>query len=462
MSRTPASVLYEAAGNALKIVTDGADYLLAVAAKLRNAAGTIINPATEDKQDSAITKLTSLDGKDFATQTTLSTLATEAKLELVRALLETIDADTSVLAGVDFATQTTLAAFKAAFDARDLATQTTLAAVLVDTGQIEALLTTIDVDTSNLDVLLSTRATEATLLSADGRLTTIDAVLDSIKDTDGIKKITDELPAGTQDIGSVRLRDILGNGINSVLNNAIRRLEARSSITSPDGASDVAVVTDNSINRLETRTAIVGQVEGAGSEVKATIIADTEESAQKRLQTEARIAPGSTVNIGTGIPANPADLVLQFLEDGTSSEDMLVNGSGTPVNFDFGADPTDELSIEQLLLVFAADDFEFDGASFGPNIALTNGIEVQTIINSITTTIFTIKQNEDFLRIPGRPPIVNNTGPKDILAAAFGFGGVVKLAAGSSDKIRVRVQDNLTSVKFKYLTGTVYAVKEGA
>lgn len=46
-------------------------------------------------------------------------------------------------------------------------------------------------------------ATEETLSAADTKLGTIDGVLDSIKDTDGIKKITDELPAGTQEIGSV-------------------------------------------------------------------------------------------------------------------------------------------------------------------------------------------------------------------------------------------------------------------
>jgi hypothetical protein len=79
-----------------------------------------------------------------ATEATLATLATETKLEAVRALLASLD-------GKDFATQTTLAL-------------------------------------------------------ADGRLTTIDAVLDSIKDIDGIKKITDELPAGTNVLGRTRVR----------------------------------------------------------------------------------------------------------------------------------------------------------------------------------------------------------------------------------------------------------------
>lgn len=292
----------------------------------------------------------------------------------------------------------------------------------------------------------------------DQSVQSVISILEAIRDTAGIKKIVDSLPAGTNRLGGVRLLDVLDNGINSVLNNSIRRLEARAAISSPDGGLDVAVVTDNSINRIESRSSLVGQVEGSGAEVKVTTIEDVQVSAQKRLQTESRIAPGSTVNIGTGIPANPADLVLDFCKSG-GSENLLVDGSSVNVDFDFLADPTDELSIEELLIVFAADDFEFDGASFGPNVKLTTGVSIRSVIGGVTTEIFNISQNEDFLRIPGRPPIVNNTGPKDILAAAFSFGGVVKLEAGSSDLIRICVRDDLTSMKLKYFTGTVYAVK---
>jgi len=39
--------------------------------------------------------------------------------------------------------------------------------------------------------------------ATEDTLSAIDGVLDSIKDTDGIKKIADELPAGTQEIGAV-------------------------------------------------------------------------------------------------------------------------------------------------------------------------------------------------------------------------------------------------------------------
>lgn len=41
--------LYDAVGNVIKSVQDGADYLLGVAAKIRNSAGTIINPATDER-----------------------------------------------------------------------------------------------------------------------------------------------------------------------------------------------------------------------------------------------------------------------------------------------------------------------------------------------------------------------------------------------------------------------------
>ncbi len=100
---------------------------------------TIVGGATEAKQDIIITELqdvnteldaqsttlTSIDGKDFATQTTLAALdakvtavdttdkSTATKQDAQTALLTTIDADTSTLAATDFATQTTSAAILA-------------------------------------------------------------------------------------------------------------------------------------------------------------------------------------------------------------------------------------------------------------------------------------------------------------------------------------------------------------
>lgn len=265
-----------------------------------------------------------------------------------------------------------------------------------------------------------------------------------------------EIPAGDEIIGKVNITDGISD-VDVETNNGINRLEGRSSITAPNGVLDVAVIADNSINRLEVRTSVVGQTAGTGAEKKASVIDDIEDSNVKRLQTQALLAPGSTVNIGTSIPADPANLEIRFLEY-SGSEDMLVDGS-TPVEFSFAPSAGQIIAVESLLIVFTADDFEFDGASFGPKTAMTTGIEFKLTINSTTTTVFTIKQNEDFLRIPGRVPVINNSGPKDLLSAAFVFGGLVKLNGDDGDKISAIVNDDLTSVKFKYLTATMYGAE---
>ena len=222
----------------------------------------------------------------------------------------------------------------------------------------------------------------------------------------------------------------------------------------------VAVVLDNSIYRLETRSTITGQVGGAGAEKKVTTIIDPDDANQQRFQTEARIAPGSIINIGTSIPANPASLIVAFLEKPGGGENMLINGSVTPVVFSYSPPTGETVAMQELLIVFTADDFSFDGASFGPNAILTNGIKLEVSIDSVVTEIFNIKQNEDYIRIPGRIPLVNNTGPKDLLGVSFQFGGLIKLVEADGDYIAITIRDNLTSVKYKYLTGTIYATEE--
>ena len=117
---------------------------------------TLATRASEVTLEAARVLLVALEGKDYATQTTLATRASEATLEAARVLLVSLD-------GKDFATETTQVALGVILSAIEtkVATETTLA----------------------------TRASEATLAS--------------IKDTAGVKKITDELPAGTQEIGKV-------------------------------------------------------------------------------------------------------------------------------------------------------------------------------------------------------------------------------------------------------------------
>jgi len=345
--------------------------------------------------------------------------ATEATLEAARALLATIDADTSNL-DVLLSTR---------------ASETKLEAV-------RALLQTIDVDTSNIDVLLSTRASETKLAAVRALLETIDNVLDTIYTRlgDGNQK-TQIVGEGGDDL------DIDPNGMIAVKVH--------------DQEGNAYLIADGIAIPVGTRgPLIMGKNYLSGNAKNLTTIVDPVLAAQQRLQTEARLAPGSTVSIGNQIPADPQDFVLMFLEKSGGGHNMLVDGSSTPVEFLYAPSAGEILALQSLLIVFTADDFEFNGASFGPNTALSNGIKVELTVSSVTTEIFNITQNEDYLRTPGRLPLINNTGPKDLLGAEFAFGGLIKLIGDDSDKISLTVRDNLTSVKLKYLTATVFGVNE--
>lgn len=66
-----ARLLVDSLGNIINVFADGADYLLGVSAKLRNVAGTYINPATEDTLSSVDTNLTSVVDAGNSTTTQL-------------------------------------------------------------------------------------------------------------------------------------------------------------------------------------------------------------------------------------------------------------------------------------------------------------------------------------------------------------------------------------------------------
>lgn len=166
---------------------------------LYDSSGVEIGPATEATVATLSTEVTleaarvllaSLDGKDFATETTQATLATEAKLEAVRVLLASLD-------GKDFATETTLGAIGViltSINAKDFATETTQATLAT-----EAKLETVRALLASLNG--KDFATQTTLVAADVKLGTIDAVLDAIKDTDGVADLAKWLGSSAPTVG---------------------------------------------------------------------------------------------------------------------------------------------------------------------------------------------------------------------------------------------------------------------
>lgn len=160
-----------------------------------------------------------------ASEATLSTLATESKLEAVRVLLASID-------GKDFATETTLAALRTDFNAEDFASETTLAAA-------KAVLDTID---AVLDTIYARQADKTQFSRiTDG---TNDAVVDASGDLQVIH--TDALPAGTNMLGQVQLRNPadnanMGDQTTPVRNNPSGNDEITGAISALNGVVEADV-----------------------------------------------------------------------------------------------------------------------------------------------------------------------------------------------------------------------------
>ena len=127
--------LIDADGNKLLYTATGEIQVYAADGKIATL-GSVDDTVTAS---SVIGLLKTLIAKDFATETTLATMATEAKLEAVRVLLNTIS-------GLDFASETTLDAIK---DTDGIKKITDKVSTIVADGDNTALGTTTDADTAN-------------------------------------------------------------------------------------------------------------------------------------------------------------------------------------------------------------------------------------------------------------------------------------------------------------------------
>ncbi len=267
-------------------------------------------------------------------------------------------------------------------------------------------------------------STEATLLAADGRLTTIDAVLDSIKDIDGIKKITDQLPAGANEIGKVAqgtkaagsgawphvLYDAVGNAVGVVLDGAVYRLQAESKIAK--GAT--ALVHAEAIDT----------VAGVG-----------------RLTATLYTPDGDPVSF----PSTSSSIKNDFARSG-GSESLLVNGSVTPVVFTYDADPVYDISLQEIRFTLAANSIPFGANYFGAiNTPLVNGLLIQVVTHGTTVTLYNLLQNESFVNFASPGGFEWVVSSKDLMSSDFLIGGGLKLEGGTADKVVVTVRDNLTA-----------------
>jgi hypothetical protein len=201
---------------------------------------------------------------------------------------------------------------------------------------------------------------------------------------------------------------------------------------------------------IDSGSQVIGKVQITDLVDEVTIIEDPDMSDDKRLQVEAAIKPGSSINIGA-IVDNPTQLFVQQLEN-TGSADMIVNGSGTPQQFVVTASANENIQITELRVVYTAQSILFDGATFGKGAgALSNGIEINVIVNDgqqRLPNLQVVTINEDFLRFgsnQGINSLLAQGGVNDVLSTSFIFGGVLELKSGSADRVEMIVKDNLTA-----------------
>lgn len=149
-----------------------------------------------------------------------------------------------------------------------------------------------------------------------------------------------------------------------------------------------------------------------------------------------------------------SDLFVEEALNG-GSNDMSVNGSGSPIDFIIPAQLEREIFIEDLIIDGQDNGIKF-GQFLGQNSPLTNGVEITIKSDNIETTFPILKTTED---IKNKWAALGGNGANfriDVQAGADEVLGILQFvnpfiirAQGTfttDDFIRVRIQDNLNNI----------------
>jgi hypothetical protein len=181
-----------------------------------------------------------------------------------------------------------------------------------------------------------------------------------------------------------------------------------------------------------------------GSSGKVYLDAIDTSSGRGRLKTTLYSQEGEVIAFSS-VASNPSSIKNQFTLNGSNSS-LLVDGSITPVVFTYDADAYQDISLQELKLILVSNSITFGSDYFGSTAGpLTNGVLIEVISNNNTGTICNLDQNECFagLATPGGFDWVVSS--KDMVYSTYIVGGALKLLAGSSDKVRVTIRDNISS-----------------
>lgn len=149
----------------------------------------------------------------------------------------------------------------------------------------------------------------------------------------------------------------------------------------------------------------------------------------------------------SALPGNIGNLFEEKAKNGSSS-DLLVDGT-TPVTFTVSASADNDIFIESLHFYSVAAGTMKYLQFLAKNVPLTNGVLVKiTSSGGAQKTLFPLKVTEDFENLFATDPSTSSLTQlpsANNLSAVRRPSGVILLQKGSSDKIEVVIQDDLSA-----------------
>lgn len=199
----------------------------------------------------------------------------------------------------------------------------------------------------------------------------------------------------------------------------------------------VGLVLDGAVYRLQSDAKVA---KGASNLVHLEVL-DTE-TGKGRLKATLYSPEGEAVAFGS-VPPSAASIRNLFALNG-GSDNLLVDGSVTPVVFTYPAHPTQDISLQEIKFVLVSNSVTFGSNYFGATAGpLTNGVLVEVVAGGVAGTIYNLKQNESFINFASLGGFEWVVSSKDMMSSTYMIGGGLKLTAGSGDMVRITVRDDI-------------------
>jgi len=160
-----------------------------------------------------------------------------------------------------------------------------------------------------------------------------------------------------------------------------------------------------------------------------------------------RLAVDSVVTSINNVPANNFRFIIDNVKTSGGSKYLSVDGSGTPVNFDYTV-PAGDIFYIQVLSFIMQDVGTNSLAKFGGLTALTNGVKIEMRIGGTTYLTTIIKTNAELITTFNTGIGVENSLFSATLAGNITFDSPIRMVGDDGDYLRVIIQDDLEDIGF--------------